>query len=121
MFFMFQYTSEYVGLFKEAGLPPKRKLTRFLVTENAAIQPGKVDFSVIALYIYMCLLKHEHVTLSSMLLSCVHFRAIFGVLKSLQWFFCKNDVFFSHFQVQFTYVFAYGRKGTCVNRKQDFY
>lgn len=28
-------------MFSEAGVPPKRKLTRFLVTPEAAIQPGK--------------------------------------------------------------------------------
>ncbi|XP_060080259.1 large ribosomal subunit protein uL3m-like [Ylistrum balloti] len=35
-----QFRKEYNNLFLEAGVPPKRKLTRFLVTPNAAIQPG---------------------------------------------------------------------------------
>jgi large subunit ribosomal protein L3 len=35
-----KYTSQYTGLFSESGLPPKRKITRFLVTPDAAIQPG---------------------------------------------------------------------------------
>ncbi|OWF54562.1 39S ribosomal protein L3, mitochondrial [Mizuhopecten yessoensis] len=35
-----EFRKEYNNLFLEAGVPPKRKLTRFLVTPNAAIQPG---------------------------------------------------------------------------------
>ena len=35
-----QFTKHYNNLFEEAGIPPKRKLTRFLVTPDAAIQPG---------------------------------------------------------------------------------
>jgi len=27
-------------MFKNAGVPPKRKLTKFMITENAAVQPG---------------------------------------------------------------------------------
>ncbi|XP_050399033.1 39S ribosomal protein L3, mitochondrial [Patella vulgata] len=34
------YTKEYNNLFMESGVPPKKKLTRFLITENAAVQPG---------------------------------------------------------------------------------
>lgn len=34
------YSKAYHNLFVEAGVPPKRKLTRFLVTPDAAIQPG---------------------------------------------------------------------------------
>ncbi|CAD5110996.1 DgyrCDS347 [Dimorphilus gyrociliatus] len=34
------FTKSYVNLFNEAGVPPKRKLTRFLVTPDAAIEPG---------------------------------------------------------------------------------
>lgn len=34
------YTKAYNNLFAEAGVPPKRRLTRFLVTPDAAIQPG---------------------------------------------------------------------------------
>lgn len=36
----FKFTKAYCGLFAEAGVPPKRKLTRFFVTPDAAIQPG---------------------------------------------------------------------------------
>lgn len=36
----FQFTKAYCGLFNEAGLPPKRQLTCFAVTPDAAIQPG---------------------------------------------------------------------------------
>jgi len=35
-----QFSPQYNALFKEAGLPPKRRLTRFLVTPDAAIQAG---------------------------------------------------------------------------------
>ncbi|GAB1598192.1 39S ribosomal protein L3, mitochondrial-like [Argonauta hians] len=35
-----QFTAEYNNLFSKTGLPPKRKLARFIVTPNAAIQPG---------------------------------------------------------------------------------
>lgn len=34
------FTKAYNNLFNEAGVPPKRKLTRFIVTKDAAIQPG---------------------------------------------------------------------------------
>ncbi|CAC5419863.1 RP-L3 [Mytilus coruscus] len=34
------FSKEYNNLFTEAGVPPKRKMTRFLVSPNAAIQPG---------------------------------------------------------------------------------
>jgi hypothetical protein len=40
-FCFLQFTAAYCGLFKEAGVPPKRKLTSFIVTPDAAIQPGK--------------------------------------------------------------------------------
>jgi len=36
----FRFTGGYCALFNEAGVPPKRKLTSFLVTPNAAVQPG---------------------------------------------------------------------------------
>jgi large subunit ribosomal protein L3 len=36
----FHFTKAYCGLFTEAGVPPKRKLTSFLVTPDAAVQPG---------------------------------------------------------------------------------
>ncbi|XP_041376031.1 39S ribosomal protein L3, mitochondrial-like [Gigantopelta aegis] len=35
-----KFSKSYNNLFLEAGVPPKRKLTRFLVTDNAKIQPG---------------------------------------------------------------------------------
>ncbi len=31
---------QYLDLFKNSGVPPKRKLTKFMVTPNAAVQPG---------------------------------------------------------------------------------
>lgn len=38
-------TAAYCGLFEKAGVEPKRKLTRFLCTPNAAIQPGTPLFA----------------------------------------------------------------------------
>lgn len=38
--FILQYTKQYTGLFNEAGLMPKRILARFMVSPEAAIQPG---------------------------------------------------------------------------------
>lgn len=35
-----QFTKSYNNLFTKAGCPPKRKLTRFFVTPNSALQPG---------------------------------------------------------------------------------
>ncbi|KAL8615312.1 hypothetical protein ACOMHN_038051 [Nucella lapillus] len=35
-----QFSKAYINLFSKAGVPPKKLLTRFLVTPNAAIQPG---------------------------------------------------------------------------------
>lgn len=40
LFFPFQFTSAYCGLFKEAGVMPKKKLTRFRITPDAVIEPG---------------------------------------------------------------------------------
>lgn len=34
------YPSSYLGLFKKAQLPPKKKLTRFFITPNAKLTPG---------------------------------------------------------------------------------
>jgi len=34
------YTKDYCGLFNEAGVLPKKKLSRFFITGDAAIQPG---------------------------------------------------------------------------------
>lgn len=35
-----KYTAEYSGLFREAGVLPKKKLARFFVTDDALLQPG---------------------------------------------------------------------------------
>lgn len=35
-----QFTPEYINLFKDSGVPPKRYIARMKVTPNAAIQPG---------------------------------------------------------------------------------
>ncbi|XP_015113943.1 39S ribosomal protein L3, mitochondrial [Diachasma alloeum] len=35
-----KFTKQYCGLFTEAGVMPKRLLCRFMVTPNAALQPG---------------------------------------------------------------------------------
>jgi len=35
-----RYTQDYIGLFNEAGVMPKHKLSKFIVTPNAAVQPG---------------------------------------------------------------------------------
>jgi large subunit ribosomal protein L3 len=35
-----RFTAAYCGLFKEAGVQPKAKLTRMLVTDDARLQPG---------------------------------------------------------------------------------
>ncbi|KAL5021259.1 hypothetical protein ScPMuIL_000414 [Solemya velum] len=35
-----KFSKEYNHLFMESGVPPKRKLTRFIVTPDAAIEPG---------------------------------------------------------------------------------
>ncbi|KAH8873692.1 39S ribosomal protein L3, mitochondrial [Schistosoma japonicum] len=35
-----EFTPEWCGLFKEAGVPPKRKISRFLVSPDAALKPG---------------------------------------------------------------------------------
>lgn len=37
---LLQYTREYCGLFAGAGLMPKRRLGQFMVSPEAAIQPG---------------------------------------------------------------------------------
>ncbi|XP_018016687.1 39S ribosomal protein L3, mitochondrial [Hyalella azteca] len=34
------FTKEYFNMFEEAGVMPKKKLTKFLVTDNAILQPG---------------------------------------------------------------------------------
>lgn len=36
----FQFTKEYCGLFSEAGVMPKRRLARFQISPEAALQPG---------------------------------------------------------------------------------
>jgi large subunit ribosomal protein L3 len=35
-----KFTRAYNGLFEQAGVPPKRKLTRFFITPNSVIKPG---------------------------------------------------------------------------------
>ncbi|KAJ4443793.1 hypothetical protein ANN_05573 [Periplaneta americana] len=35
-----EFTKEYCGLFKDSGVMPKKKLCRFLINPEAAIQPG---------------------------------------------------------------------------------
>ncbi|KAK7481659.1 hypothetical protein BaRGS_00027032 [Batillaria attramentaria] len=40
------FKKSYNSLFEEAGVPPKRKLTRFLVTPDSAIQPVLCDDTV---------------------------------------------------------------------------
>lgn len=35
-----EFTKEYCGLFKESGLPPKRKLARFLISPQAVLPAG---------------------------------------------------------------------------------
>ncbi|CAF1227030.1 unnamed protein product [Rotaria sp. Silwood1] len=35
-----KFTRAYTGLFEQAGIPPKRKLTRFFITPNSVIKPG---------------------------------------------------------------------------------
>ena len=36
----FKYTPQYLKLFENSGVPPKRKLTKFMVTPNAIVRPG---------------------------------------------------------------------------------
>ncbi|XP_043274806.1 39S ribosomal protein L3, mitochondrial [Venturia canescens] len=40
-----KFTKEYCGMFTEAGVMPKKLLARFLVTPNAALQPGTPLFA----------------------------------------------------------------------------
>ncbi|XP_018495153.1 39S ribosomal protein L3, mitochondrial [Galendromus occidentalis] len=40
-----RFRQEYLDLFKESGVAPKKKLTKFLVTPNAALQPGTPLFA----------------------------------------------------------------------------
>ncbi|TGZ75465.1 hypothetical protein CRM22_000355 [Opisthorchis felineus] len=35
-----EFSAAWCGLFKEAGVPPKRKVSRFLVSPDAALKPG---------------------------------------------------------------------------------
>lgn len=39
------FTAEYNGLFEDSGVMPKRKLTRFFITDNAKIEPGTPLFA----------------------------------------------------------------------------
>jgi large subunit ribosomal protein L3 len=34
------YSQSYLDQFKNAGIPPKRKLTSFMISKNAAVKPG---------------------------------------------------------------------------------
>ncbi|CAF0762340.1 unnamed protein product [Brachionus calyciflorus] len=34
------YTSQYLDIFRNAGVSPKRKLTKFMISQNAVVQPG---------------------------------------------------------------------------------
>lgn len=43
--FDFKYTPSYLKLFENSGVPPKRKLTKFMITPNAAVQPGTPLFA----------------------------------------------------------------------------
>lgn len=36
----FQFTKNYCGLFRDSGLPPKRKLARFLISPQAVLPAG---------------------------------------------------------------------------------
>jgi len=46
VYVMLQFTKAYCGLFNEAGLPPKRQLTCFAVTPDAAVQPGQLIHTI---------------------------------------------------------------------------
>ena len=35
-----KYTSNYCGLFSAAGVPPKQKITKMVITEDAMLPPG---------------------------------------------------------------------------------
>lgn len=39
-----EFTAEWCGLFTSAGVPPKRKISRFLVSPDAALEPGELFF-----------------------------------------------------------------------------
>jgi len=38
---LFQFSEAYNQLFIKSGVPPKRKITNFMVTEDAAVPPGQ--------------------------------------------------------------------------------
>jgi large subunit ribosomal protein L3 len=40
-----KFTNEYSGLFKRAGVLPKNKISKFLVTEDALLPPGTPLFA----------------------------------------------------------------------------
>ena len=54
-----KFTKAYNNLFLEAGVPPKRRLTRFLVTPDAAIQPGKAIFIMVNVLKFLTLFSSE--------------------------------------------------------------
>ncbi|OQR72463.1 39S ribosomal protein L3 [Tropilaelaps mercedesae] len=41
----FRFTQAYLNLFKKAGVPPMKKITRFLISDSAALQPGTPLFA----------------------------------------------------------------------------
>lgn len=38
-----EFTAEWCGLFTSVGIPPKRKISRFLVSPDAALEPGNMQ------------------------------------------------------------------------------
>lgn len=38
-----EFTPEWCGLFTSLGIPPKRKISRFLVSPDAALEPGRTN------------------------------------------------------------------------------
>ena len=69
---MLQFTKAYCGLFNEAGLPPKRQLTCFAVTPDAAIQPGQM----ISTHLSKFFLKH-------LLIQLIHYCWSYGDFSEL--------------------------------------
>lgn len=40
-----KYTKEYCGLFNKAGVQPKQKISKFVITEDAMLPPGTPLFA----------------------------------------------------------------------------
>lgn len=53
-----QFSKPYNNLFIKAGVPPKRWLTRFLITPEAAVQPGKCLYFTLFLLVSPALSKN---------------------------------------------------------------